>query len=68
MVMVKLFVLCWICLASARNGMMWPCAMKGTITMCPFFSAAIGASSALKKPWDQFILNTLARKTSIYST
>jgi len=43
-------VLRWICRASWRNGMIWPCAMKGIITMCPFFfavSAAIGAKSFL---------------------
>ena len=26
-------VLCWICLASARNGMRWPWAMNGSITI-----------------------------------
>jgi len=47
MVMVKVVVaVCWICLASARNGMIWPCAMMGTITMCLFFfvSSAIGSA------------------------
>lgn len=29
MVMVKL-VRCWSCLARAKNGIMWPCAIKGS--------------------------------------
>lgn len=48
MVMVKVVAaLCWICLASARNGMICPCAMIGTMTMCfllLFGSSAIGES------------------------